>query len=282
MGGRVRSGRGAGPAGGGRGPLLSRWHRVPVRGWRSPLGIFAPRMGRRWIRVLMRWRARCVSTIRAPTCSAAFGCVWAVGAPREATLACLCGREDCTAVAERKSAAVAVIHVLAEQAPLDGTSDAPGYLRGFGIHARRIGAQGRQVGQTQAAAGAHRVPPPDPGYRPTAATTEFVQWRDLTCRWPGCDKPAEYSDIDHTVPWPCGPTHPSNNKCYCRTHHLIKTFGGWADQQLPDGTIILTAPTGLVYTHRTPWGGDVPDAGSVDGGVGPARDTRAARPTGRR
>jgi hypothetical protein len=34
--------------------------------------------------------------------------------------------------------------------------------------------------------------------------------------------------------------------------HLIKTFyggpGGWIDQQLPDGTIILTAPTGHTYT----------------------------------
>ncbi len=39
----------------------------------------------------------------------------------------------------------------------------------------------------------------------------------------------------------------SNNKCYCRIHHLLKTFGGWCDQQLPDGTIILTSPTGLVY-----------------------------------
>ncbi len=51
----------------------------------------------------------------------------------EATLACQCGREDCTA--QRRAAAVssAVIHVLAEQCTLDGTSDAPGYLRGFGI-----------------------------------------------------------------------------------------------------------------------------------------------------
>jgi hypothetical protein len=35
-----------------------------------------------------------------------------------------------------------------------------------------------------------------------------------------------------------------------RCHHLIKTFcAGWTDQQLPDGTIILTAPTG--HTYRT-------------------------------
>ena len=54
----------------------------------------------------------------------------------EATLACQCGNENCPAGAERDSAAVAastVIHVLAEQGTLDGTSVAPGYLPGFGI-----------------------------------------------------------------------------------------------------------------------------------------------------
>ena len=39
-----------------------------------------------------------------------------------------------------------------------------------------------------------------------------------------------------------------------RTHHLLKTFwtgtGGWADQQLPDGTIIISAPSGLTYETR--------------------------------
>ena len=37
-----------------------------------------------------------------------------------------------------------------------------------------------------------------------------------------------------------------------RCHHLIKTFytgpGGWTDRQMPDGTVILTAPTGHIYT----------------------------------
>jgi hypothetical protein len=83
---------------------------------------------------------------------------------------------------------------------------------------------------------------------------DFVRCRDLTCRWPGCDKPAYGCDIDHTVPWPVGPTHASNTKCYCRFHHLLKTFycgvGGWREQQLPDGTLILTAPTGHTYTTK--------------------------------
>jgi hypothetical protein len=49
-------------------------------------------------------------------------------------------------------------------------------------------------------------------------------------------------------------------KCssHIRYHHLIKTFyggpGGWVDQQLPDGTIVLTAPTGHTYTTE-PHGG---------------------------
>ena len=32
-----------------------------------------------------------------------------------------------------------------------------------------------------------------------------------------------------------------------RGHHLVKTFWGWAEQQLPDGTLILTAPSGHTY-----------------------------------
>ena len=59
-----------------------------------------------------------------------------------------------------------------------------------------------------------------------AALVDFVRCRDLTCRWPGCDKPAYGCDLDHTVPYPLGPTHASNIKCYCRFQHLLKTFWG--------------------------------------------------------
>jgi hypothetical protein len=60
------------------------------------------------------------------------------------------------------------------------------------------------------------------------------------------------------VPHPIGPTHPSNLKPYCRHHHLLKTFyagpGGWSECQLVDGTIVLTSPSGRVYTTK-PSGG---------------------------
>ena len=174
----------------------------------------------------------------------------------EATLACRCGSGDCAALAERKAVREVVIHLLAEQATLDGTSDQPGYLPGFGI----LPAESVR---DLAAAGATCKPlatpgeEPAPGYRPTAAQRALIRWRDLTCRFPGCDKPAQVCDVDHTTPYPYGPTHPSNTKLYCRTHHLIKTFYasfGWTDRQLPDGSVVVTAPTGHTYATQ-PHGG---------------------------
>ncbi|MEH3141766.1 MAG: DUF222 domain-containing protein [Mycobacterium kyogaense] len=87
------------------------------------------------------------------------------------------------------------------------------------------------------------------GYRPSAALDRFVRSRDLTCRFPGCDRPATHADIDHTVPYPLGATHPANTKCYCRQHHLLKTFwDGWTERQTPDGRLHLISPTGHTYT----------------------------------
>jgi Domain of unknown function (DUF222) len=135
--------------------------------------------------------------------------------------------------------------VIAEQATIDGRS---------GATASEVCADGL-IGHelvSELAASARLVPlvhPIDaacePGYVPSKKLADFVRCRDLTCRWPGCDRPAFDCDIDHTVPYADGgPTHASNLKCYCRTHHLVKTFWGWRDQQLPDGTIILSSPSG--------------------------------------
>jgi hypothetical protein len=92
---------------------------------------------------------------------------------------------------------------------------------------------------------------PDRGYRISTANRECVQARDLMCRFPGCDRPIYHADLDHTIAWgdDGGPTHASNLKGDCRHHHLLKTFhDGWSETQKPDGTIILTTPTGHTYT----------------------------------
>jgi hypothetical protein len=93
--------------------------------------------------------------------------------------------------------------------------------------------------------------PPEARYVPSRALADFVRCRDLTCRFPGCEVPAQRCDLDHTIPHPVGPTCASNLKCLCRFHHLLKTFysgdGGWGDRQRPDGTVIWSAPGGQVY-----------------------------------
>jgi hypothetical protein len=164
-------------------------------------------------------------------------------------MCCRCESPECSAAQRRPSSQV-VIHVLAEQPTISGDSQAPGFLPGFGplpsSTLRDITATAKMKPLVMPST------KPEPGYRPSAALAEFVRLRDLTCRFPGCDEPAEACDIDHTVPFPMGHTHPSNCKLLCRYHHLLKTFytgvGGWADRQRADGTVEWTSPTGHVYT----------------------------------
>lgn len=168
----------------------------------------------------------------------------AAGADR---LGCRCGRADCAA-GKRPPASPVTIHLIAEQATVDGGGRAPGC---------EVGADGLITAEIVAelAKSAKLVPlvhpgdaAPEGGYVPSAALASFVRCRDLTCRWPGCDTPAVHCDVDHTIPYAQGgPTHAANLKCYCRLHHLLKTFWGWREQQLPDGTLILSSPTGQTY-----------------------------------
>jgi hypothetical protein len=167
----------------------------------------------------------------------------AAGADR---LACGCARSDCPA-ATRPSATPVVVHVIAEQATITDGCTPASEVGADGLIPPELVAQlarsARLVALVHPADAA-----PEPGYVPSAALADFVRCRDLTCRWPGCDRPAYGCDIDHTIPYRLGgPTHASNLKCYCRTHHLVKTFWGWRDEQLADGTVILTSPSGQTY-----------------------------------
>jgi hypothetical protein len=169
-------------------------------------------------------------------------------AARATTMPCMCGSPDCTATSDTPATPV-VINMIAEVATVEGTSDKPGYLPGYGA------VPAATVAEMAKAASLRPVPVPkdlvaEPNYRPSAALTRFVQCRDLTCSFPGCDQPAVNCDIDHSVPYPQGPTHPSNNSLKCRIHHLLKTFCGWSDLQLPDGTIVWTSPRGRAYTTQ--------------------------------
>ena len=172
----------------------------------------------------------------------------------QTVMECLCGSADCPAgTATMPKAADSVVYVIAEQATVRGEGTRPGYQPG-------IGAVTADVVSTLARKSHIKtVPQPsdlraEPQYRPSVPMARFIRCRDLTCRWPGCSVPAERCDIDHTVPHPVGPTHPSNCKLYCRTHHLIKTFfsgpDGWREQQMPDGTMLFISPSGRRYITK--------------------------------
>ncbi|VEG49381.1 HNH endonuclease signature motif containing protein [Mycolicibacterium chitae] len=194
-------------------------------------------------------------------------------------LACLCGSPECPATADDGRATNVIVHVVAEHATLTTPADAGESLHGeepaepepappappapSGPRPKpallvegRGGIIPAPLLQDLIARGARVRPVPtptaaEPRYRPSAALATFVRLRDLTCRFPGCPRPAFATDIDHTRPYPHGPTHPANLGCYCRKHHLAKTFWpGWHDEQLPDGTIVITTPTGHTYRSK--------------------------------
>ncbi|MGB3285138.1 HNH endonuclease signature motif containing protein [Mycolicibacter algericus] len=194
------------------------------------------------------------------------------------TLACACGHPDCPAATGTDArAANVVVHVLAEPATADAAPDpqlsgepepapsrpSPAPAQSRPPSARIVGGgsvpSGLLAQLIASGATVTKLRPPaelttETGYRPSSALAAFVRARDMTCRFPGCDRPATACDIDHAVPHPWGPTHPGNLRCLCRKHHLLKTFwigpGGWSDRQHPDGSIDWTSPTGHTYTTR--------------------------------
>ncbi len=161
-------------------------------------------------------------------------------------LVCGCGSTACDAAA-RASKSNVVIHVVADQASVDGSGRTPGVVLGIeGLITAEMVAELGKSAHLQPL-----IPPadePEPRYVPSAKLAAFVRSRDVTCRAPGCDHPAFDCDVDHTIAYHDGGwTHASNLKALCRKHHLLKTFGGWRDKQLPDGTVIWLLPDGHTY-----------------------------------
>jgi Domain of unknown function (DUF222) len=156
------------------------------------------------------------------------------------------------------------IGVLVPYPTLIGLSELPGELDGFGpipaSVARRLAAGGtwRRI-LTDPATG--RVL--DYGttrYRPPQDLIDQVIARDRTCRGVGCDRPARSCQIDHTIPYPDGPTAQGNTGPFCDRQHLFKTHGGWQVHQPAPGQFTWRTPTGHTYTkHPDPIGPIIDD-----------------------
>jgi hypothetical protein len=87
-------------------------------------------------------------------------------------------------------------------------------------------------------------------YVPSRKLKHLLRARTQTCTAPACNAQARYCDIDHTVPYPDGPTCECNTNPKCRRHHRTKQAPGWnATQPAPD-TSTWTTPSGRTHSTR--------------------------------
>ena len=86
-------------------------------------------------------------------------------------------------------------------------------------------------------------------YRPTLGQTRFVNARDVTCRAPGCRRPARACDRDHVRDYAHGgQTTITNLCCLCRRHHRAKHAGRFRIRRRARGGIDWVTPRGATYT----------------------------------
>ena len=188
-----------------------------------------------------------------------------------AEFGCDCGSDSCTAVGAATGAeaeARVVIHVVCDQATLDGTAHNAGFMAGHGVItdvqvrdlAARPDARIAPIvpsGTPMQPDGTFVLPahlPSDP-YRPSTALDAFVRARDGYSVVPGNATSAWRADLDHvreydhTDPSAGGQTLPDNLNAKDRRNHLIKTHGHWVDDQWRDENGVLrqefTTPEGL-------------------------------------
>jgi hypothetical protein len=85
-------------------------------------------------------------------------------------------------------------------------------------------------------------------YTPPQELVDYLLARDRVCRFPGCRRTGQSSDIDHAQSWETGgETNPANLGLLCRRHHRMKTHGGWSLESNPDGSCLWKSPQGKTF-----------------------------------
>jgi hypothetical protein len=87
-------------------------------------------------------------------------------------------------------------------------------------------------------------------YRPGRKLSHLIRARTTTCSAPGCNAQAIHSELDHTEPYPAGPSDECNLAPLCNRHHHAKHAPGWKLEQPEPGIMQWTLPSGRVHTTR--------------------------------
>lgn len=142
------------------------------------------------------------------------------------------------------------VQVVVPLSVLTGSDGQSAHLRGYGAISA---SEARRIAGDPDATWRRLVTDPVTGvvldhgrtrYRPPAALADLVRSRDQTCVMPNCSATANNCDIDHTIPFPQGPTSSANLGLLCRRHHLLKTHAGWRLEQTAPGHFRWTTPAG--------------------------------------
>ena len=87
------------------------------------------------------------------------------------------------------------------------------------------------------------------GYDPGVMLRHLAEIRHATCTGPGCRRPAASCDFEHNTPYQAGGrTCLCNGNPKCRHDHRPKQHPRWHAEQLPDGSVRWTTPSGRQYT----------------------------------
>jgi Domain of unknown function (DUF222) len=87
------------------------------------------------------------------------------------------------------------------------------------------------------------------GHDPSAMLRHLSQVRHATCTGPACRRPAGSCDFEHNTPYEAGGrTCLCNGHPKCRHDHRMKQDARWASEQLPNGNVRWTTPSGRQYT----------------------------------
>jgi hypothetical protein len=124
-----------------------------------------------------------------------------------------------------------------------GSTPAPGQAAQLADLLRRLNATFKPVARDTCD---HRQA--EDRYVPSRKLKHLLRARNQTCTAPACNAQAAYCDIDHTIPYPDGPTCQCNTNPKCRRHHRTKQAPGWKAAQPIPGTSTWTTPSGRSHT----------------------------------
>jgi hypothetical protein len=144
------------------------------------------------------------------------------------------------------------ISVAIDLPTLLGLAENPGQLAGYGAIpasvARRLAADGNWQRFVSDPTTGNLLDFGREKYTPPQELVDYLLARDRICRFPGCRRTGQSSDIDHAQSWEAGgETNPANLGLLCRRHHRMKTHGGWSLESNPDGSCLWKSPKGKTF-----------------------------------